>query len=621
MEPDAQGHLRHRQGGDRGHRRACGGAGRGRGLDLDDPEDWDKVATISLASALNPPAALIDATTGRTSAIDNLQAEIEAAEAKFARYVQNGLLDRASKQHDAIVKLTERLRELEAAAAGASPAADALAQGVKAFGEGAKLNREQILAALDAAKGQLEFIAPDDPDYLIIESEIRQLTAALDGLATSAGAGATPTDDVAKAVSRLGKAADDALPALTDGGFVEALSGDERAAIRQSGRDAIAAANLKAQGEIERAFIEAAAAQPSPGVKTAMRTRIKSWDDLLAEQFPLIGVDETIAPTLREAANRSSSAFTRALSEAFQTGDYSNIGRIATNAFKASLADSLAKGITSAVFDPLINGLTTALGKAVGGLGGSLVSGVVSKAAGGSGGGGIGELLGAGLSLALGKALDALGLGKVIDDVLDFLGLGGDAANQARNAVTGVGSTVRNAAQSLSAFDAALAASNITIPEATRAALEMAAATVPLAQFQQQLATMASQLGAATTSLNDFISAVGDANAIDWNQWSLVNRPTSFINDDGQLVDQFHEGGVVPGPIGQEKLALVQAGEEIIPFDRRMDMYRLLAGSGSRAVSIVQHVTGDVDAAVLRALRTNGREIGAILQNEILAAS
>jgi len=30
----------------------------------------------------------------------------------------------------------------------------------------------------------------------------------------------------------------------------------------------------------------------------------------------------------------------------------------------------------------------------------------------------------------------------------------------------------------------------------------------------------------------------------------------------------FHEGGVIPGPVGQERMALVQSGEGIIPLDK-----------------------------------------------------
>ena len=81
----------------------------------------------------------------------------------------------------------------------------------------------------------------------------------------------------------------------------------------------------------------------------------------------------------------------------------------------------------------------------------------------------------------------------------------------------------------------------------------------------------------------------------------------------------FHEGGTVPGAMGQEVLAVLQAGERVIPLN---EVEHIDARRGSHlTVNIVQHVTGDVDAATLRSLRTHAREMAIIITNEQLAVA
>ena len=49
---------------------------------------------------------------------------------------------------------------------------------------------------------------------------------------------------------------------------------------------------------------------------------------------------------------------------------------------------------------------------------------------------------------------------------------------------------------------------------------------------------------------------------------------------------EFHEGGIVPGPRGSEQLIIAQAGEEVIPIDG--------TGRGGTSVTIVQYIAGSI---------------------------
>lgn len=70
----------------------------------------------------------------------------------------------------------------------------------------------------------------------------------------------------------------------------------------------------------------------------------------------------------------------------------------------------------------------------------------------------------------------------------------------------------------------------------------------------------------------------------------------------------FHEGGIVPGPRGAERLILAQAGERVLTPAQQ-------AGLGQQ-VSINYNLTGDVSDATLRAMRQHGRELSGIVRRQ-----
>ena len=64
----------------------------------------------------------------------------------------------------------------------------------------------------------------------------------------------------------------------------------------------------------------------------------------------------------------------------------------------------------------------------------------------------------------------------------------------------------------------------------------------------------------------------------------------------------FHEGGVVPGSRGQQKLILAEAGELVVPPNA-------INSFGGAQININQQITGNVDQATRRALRQSANEI------------
>ena len=62
----------------------------------------------------------------------------------------------------------------------------------------------------------------------------------------------------------------------------------------------------------------------------------------------------------------------------------------------------------------------------------------------------------------------------------------------------------------------------------------------------------------------------------------------------------FHDGGTVPGPVGQERLILAQSGETVLPIGAR--------DAEPVSVTINQNITGDIGDAYLRALNVNAEQ-------------
>ena len=113
-----------------------------------------------------------------------------------------------------------------------------------------------------------------------------------------------------------------------------------------------------------------------------------------------------------------------------------------------------------------------------------------------------------------------------------------------------------------------------------------------------------------TTAVTDSAPTIGEAaEAVDGLTTAIERLAVAATSSTSALgtVPSFHDGGMVPGRRGQEILALLEGGERVIP-----------AGGGGQGgdITVVQNVTGDVDQAVLRSMRTNARAIGLILQQE-----
>lgn len=93
---------------------------------------------------------------------------------------------------------------------------------------------------------------------------------------------------------------------------------------------------------------------------------------------------------------------------------------------------------------------------------------------------------------------------------------------------------------------------------------------------------------------------------------AAVSFPWSWVNDrairnasTGQRIDVFHQGGVVPGPRGSESLALLQAGETVLPTQ---NMPMGVGGFGG--VTIIVNNNGPVTGGdIADQLQTNLREL------------
>ena len=81
----------------------------------------------------------------------------------------------------------------------------------------------------------------------------------------------------------------------------------------------------------------------------------------------------------------------------------------------------------------------------------------------------------------------------------------------------------------------------------------------------------------------------------------------------GLIGGLFHEGGVVPGAAGQNRLIVAQAGEVVL---NRAQQQALITGMGGGGVNISLSVTGDVTSATRRAVLDMGRELAGIVQGE-----
>ena len=76
----------------------------------------------------------------------------------------------------------------------------------------------------------------------------------------------------------------------------------------------------------------------------------------------------------------------------------------------------------------------------------------------------------------------------------------------------------------------------------------------------------------------------------------------------GLLGGLFHEGGVVPGAAGQERLIVAQAGEVVL---NRAQQQALAGGGGGATINM--QLTGNVDDATLRAMRRYADELAGIV--------
>ena len=76
----------------------------------------------------------------------------------------------------------------------------------------------------------------------------------------------------------------------------------------------------------------------------------------------------------------------------------------------------------------------------------------------------------------------------------------------------------------------------------------------------------------------------------------------------------FRHGGIVPGVRHEPVLIMAHGGEEVIPVGE-------VGSAHGMMLTIVQNVTGDVNAATLRALRDNAADVAAIIDRELQVAS
>lgn len=92
----------------------------------------------------------------------------------------------------------------------------------------------------------------------------------------------------------------------------------------------------------------------------------------------------------------------------------------------------------------------------------------------------------------------------------------------------------------------------------------------------------AAQAGISTTAFNIWAQSIRDAGTAIGR---LPPMPTTSGVRRGTVTGPFHSGGVVPGPPGSEQLALVQAGEMIVPANQTASWADMSASSNVMAVS------------------------------------
>ena len=124
--------------------------------------------------------------------------------------------------------------------------------------------------------------------------------------------------------------------------------------------------------------------------------------------------------------------------------------------------------------------------------------------------------------------------------------------------------------------------------------------------------TLSSTLGSAISSGN--WDSVGDALLASltatFAQEFVGGVFSSLLGGAGGGLFSFHEGGVVPGPRGSERLALLEAGERVLTVRQQQQ-------AGGNTVNVTLNATGDVTDATQRAILSSGRELAGIVAQQL----
>ena len=265
-------------------------------------------------------AAGVELFTQGSSEADLLRNRIEAEQLAFDRDLAQGLAARANRRWERIRDLQQQLRELP-------PDAEKPVGGIFERNFRALLNRYRTAAAEAGSAAAVR-------------------TA---GSAGAAAAGGTALPPLPPPIHIPGSPELDKYPLVRRLGELPGLAG----------------------------LVEAAQDTPiGTPLKDAARDRIKTWDELLAQEFPLAAVDPALRESFRDAAWRSTGAFRSAVSDALVDSDFSDIGDNVLKAFQRSLADAAASELTDELFKPFVNGLLGSLGGALSGAFGSSAAGL-----------------------------------------------------------------------------------------------------------------------------------------------------------------------------------------------------------------------------------------------------
>ena len=144
-----------------------------------------------------------------------------------------------------------------------------------------------------------------------------------------------------------------------------------------------------------------------------------------------------------------------------------------------------------------------------------------------------------------------------------------------------------------------------------------------MAQLVEALKTAEKNLDKARRDFDSFFDALRSSiESKDYTALALdlVERIFSAFRDANSGAGQgggffsnllkLHEGGVVPGPRGREVLAVLQAGERVLPLDHDS---RMAARGAGMTIQLGTQVVGNVDAPVLDAVGLNADRIAAEL--------